>query len=145
MFGCIAAGVMGYRHSNPTVTVETLSRNSWFFDGMNVKVEAYVLLAPLDGVVWVVEDESAPTGSVTFLEFDKDFPIDQELKTQLRRIRGTDSYNRVRVRLQGRVTDNCKTIFSERAIAFGSCVGQPISIRVNEMTQLEPAKLFTNN
>lgn len=138
-----ALGIFIYRVSSPKVSLETISKYTAFYDGMNVTVETYAQLKSYDDKSWYIGEPSEKMEIWTNLDISNVHINLETLHTQLKEDLNEQSYKRVRVLVKGKVIDSCNHLSDNGTITFGCCFGKSIKIVAQEVKQLAPVEVYT--
>lgn len=129
-------GVEVYRHSTPQVSLETVTENTAFYDGMNVEIESYMQAEEIDTNLWRLGQQFEKPEYWTFLNFDENKSEIYSLKSELKENFSTDRYKRAKVVVKGIITDNCQNRLC--------CFGKSLNLKVYEIEQIAPVEDFSN-
>lgn len=137
-------GVYIYRISSPNVSLETVSKYTYFYNGMNVEIESYLQAVSYDDDdTLFLGDFSNPTGTATYIH-PSDTQLDlSHLKNELNENFSDQKFKRVKVLVRGKVKDNCNIISDNGAISFGCCFGKTMTIKAREVIQLAPVEDYS--
>jgi hypothetical protein len=134
-----ALGVGIYRISSPTVSIETITEYTFFYDGMNVQIETYVQLEHFDENNWYIGEPFEKKEVWTNLDLENNSTDVTDLHSQLKENLSKEQFKRAKVLVKGVVKDDSKLEPSKSGtISFGCCFGKSITIKAQEVTQLEP-------
>ncbi len=126
-------GVFVYRNSTPKVSIETLTKYTNFYDGMNVQIETYSQLEFIDEKVLYLGEPFEKYEAWTYL-LTEDTSINLEnLRNQLKEDLSKKHFKRAKVLVKGVVQNNCGK-------GATCCFGESITIKAQEVTQLEPVE-----
>ncbi len=126
-------GVFVYRNSTPKVSIETITKHTIFFDGMNVQIETYAQLEFIDEKVMYLGEPFEKYEAWTYLN-DEETSINLGyLRNQLKENLSKKRFKRVKVLVKGKIQNNCNK-------GATCCFGESITIKAQEVTQLEPVK-----
>lgn len=128
-------GVEVYRNVTPQVSLETITENTAFYDGMNVEIESYMQADEMDEDFWRLGQQFEKPEYWTFLNFDENISEIDALKSELKENFSTDRYKRVKVIVKGVITDNCKNTTC--------CAGKVLKLKVYEIKQIAPVEDFS--
>ncbi|HQU84710.1 MAG TPA: hypothetical protein PKY59_16345 [Pyrinomonadaceae bacterium] len=129
-------GVEVFRNSTPNLSLETISKDTAFYDGMNVEIESYIQFDGIDQDSWRLGQQFEKPEYWTFLKFDESKSDIESLKSQLRDNFSLERYKRAKVVVKGVITDNCKKRLC--------CFGKSLSLKVYEIRQISPVEDFYN-
>lgn len=132
------AGVYIYRISSPNVSLETVSKYTYFYDGINVEIETYAQLENFDGNSWTIGEPFEKYEAVTFLNLENNSTNLENLKSQLKENLTINFYKRAKVLVKGEVKDNCNV----RGFA-NCCFGKTMTIKAREVIQLAPVEDYS--
>lgn len=137
-------GVGIYRISTPKVSLKTITTFTSFYDGASVEIETYAQLTDFDSNYYYLGDFDEKIGMVVGLDTENSSPDLASLHNELVANLSDKHFKRVKVLVKGTVKDNCKTeVSSNGAISFGCCFGRSITIKAQEVKQLEPVEDYT--
>ncbi len=133
-------GVGIYRISPPKASLHTITTFTSLFDGASVELETYAQLLDHDTNEYYLGDFDEKTGAVVRLDTENSSSnslasLSNELEANLL----DKHFKRVKVLVKGTVKDNCKTDGS----TFGCYFGRSITIKAQEVKQLEPVEDYT--
>lgn len=128
-------GVEVFRNATPKVSLETVTENTAFYDGMTVEIESYMQAEEIDTNLWRLGQQFEKPEYWTFLNFDENKSEIDSLKSELKENFSHERYKRVKVVVKGVITDNCK----ERL----SCFGKSLNLKVYEIRQIAPVEDFS--
>lgn len=126
-------GVGIYRISTPNVSVVTLTNYTAFYEGMNVEVETYAQLQPFDSKLLYLGEPFEKPEVWTYVNTEENSLNIDNLRNQLKENLTNNHFKRAKVRVIGTVEDNCNK-------GITCCFGKSITIKAQEVTQLEPVK-----
>jgi hypothetical protein len=128
-------GVGIYRISTPNVSIETLTKYTAFYDGMNVQIETFAQVEPIDGKVLYLGEPFEKLEAWTYLHTEGNSLNLDNLHNQLKENLSQKHFKRAKVLVIGRVEDNCNK-------GTTCCFGKSITIQAQEVTQLEPVEEY---
>lgn len=128
-------GVEVFRNATPKVSLETVTENADFYDGMSVEIESYMQAEELDANLWRLGQQFEKPEYWTFLNFDENKSEIDSLKSELRENFSIDRYKRAKVVVKGVITDNCENITC--------CAGKVLRLKVYEIRQIAPVEVFS--
>jgi hypothetical protein len=126
-------GVFVYRISTPKVSIETLTKSTNFYDGMNMQIETYAQLVFIDEKILYLGEPFRKYEACTYLHTEKSSINLDNLRNQLRENLSRKHFKRVKILIKGAVQNNC----NKEATCFS---GESITIKAQEVTQLEPVE-----
>jgi hypothetical protein len=126
-------GVFVYRNSIPKVSIETLTKRTNFYNGMNVKIETYAQLEFIDEKVLYLGEPFEKYEAWTYLHTEESSINLDNLRNQLKENLSKKHFKRVKVLVKGTVQNNCNK-------GATCCFGESITIKAQEVTQLEPVE-----
>ncbi|MCD9187583.1 MAG: hypothetical protein LUM44_14280 [Pyrinomonadaceae bacterium] len=129
-------GVEVFRNAAPKVSLETVTENTDFYDGMTVEIESYMQAEEIDTNLWRLGQQFEKPEYWTFLNFDENKSEIDSLKSELKENFSLDRYKRVKVVVKGVITDNCKNRLC--------CFGKSLNLKVYEIKQIAPVEDFSN-
>jgi hypothetical protein len=124
-------GVFIYRNSVPKVSIETLTKHTNFYDGMNVQIETYAQLEFIDENVLYIGEPFEKYEAWTYLQTENSSINIDNLRNQLKESLTKKHFKRVKVLVKGMVQNNCNK-------GATCCFGESITIKAQEVIQLEP-------
>lgn len=123
-------------YEQPTVSLETISGDTEFYDGQDIVIKTYIQLTYFDENSFYL-GEIEKKHVMTHLNIDNvNLDIDslhKKLKVNL----SENNYNRALVLVKGKVQDNCNI---EGIISC--CFGKTITIKAQEIKQLAPVEYY---
>jgi hypothetical protein len=127
----------------PKTTLEEISKDTPYYDGRMVQVESYVAFEAIgiDFSLWTLGEPFEKPEITTVLDMQKvewTSPTISELRRQLSTNRSAERHNRARVRVIGRVRDNCNP-----TSGITCCFGRIVTIDVSSLTRLEEVELYS--
>lgn len=135
-----ALGIGIYRVSTPNVSLKTISDYTFFYDGTNVEIETYIQATGYDTDTLLLGDFSNRSGIAAYI-YPSELTVNlSSLQNQLIGNFTETRFKRMKVLVKGTVKDNCKTDYGSGKISFGCCFGRSVTIKAQEVTQLEPVK-----
>jgi hypothetical protein len=137
-----AIGVGIYRISSPTVSIETISNHTFFYNGMSVHLETYAQLESYDENLWYLGEPFEKKEVWTNLDLEQNSSDLTALHSQLKENLSKQHFKRAKVLVKGIVKDNCIPEVSKGGgvTLGGCCFGRSITIKAQEVIQLEPVK-----
>jgi hypothetical protein len=139
-----AIGVEIYKISSSNLSIQAISDYTSFYDGMNVQIETYAQLASYDEREWYLGEPFEKKELFTYLDLENNSTNLSSLHSQLKENYSKQKFKRVRVLVRGTVKDDCQTNAGDGAkISFGCCFGRTITIKAQEVIQLEPVEDYT--
>jgi hypothetical protein len=134
-------GVGIYRISSPNVSLAAISEYTFFYNGMNVQIETYAQLESYDGNSWYIGEPFEKQEVSTYLDLENNLTNLDTLHSQLKENLSEQKFKRVKVLVKGTVKDNCNQQGKTGgSISFGCCFGRSITIKAQEVIQLEPVE-----
>lgn len=139
-------GVEVFRNATPKISLQTITENTDFYDGMSVEIESYMQADEIDGKIWRLGQQFEKPEYWTFLNFDENKSEIDSLKSKLKEDFSINRYKRAKVVVKGVITDNCKKRLC--------CFGKSLNLKVYEIKQIAPvedfsrtfhSKIFTSN
>jgi hypothetical protein len=124
-------GVFVYRNSIPKVSIETLTKRTNFYNGMNVQIETYAQLEFIDEKVLYLGEPFEKYEAWTYLHTEESSINLDNLRNQLKENLSKKHFKRVKVLVKGTIQNNCNK-------GATCCFGESITIKAQEVTQLEP-------
>ncbi len=137
-----AFGIGIYRNSTPNVSLETISENTFFYDGLNVEIESYAQLWNADDDELFLKDYNNKTELLTHLKFSENQVLPSNLTQKLREDYTENKFKRIKVLVSGKIKDDCNPIRENGTISFGCCFGKSMFIKVDKITTLAPIEDF---
>ena len=134
-----AVGVGIYRFSIPAASLQNIANYTAFYDGVDVQIETYAQLADSDQNYFYLGDFDEKTKALFLLNTEKSSINLASLHNELIGNFSDKHFKRVKVLVIGKVQDNCKT----DGLTFGCCFGRTITIKAQEVKQLEPIEDYT--
>lgn len=128
-------GVEVFRNATPKVSLETVTENTAFYDGMNVEIESYMQAEELDANLWRLGQQFEKPEYWTFLNFDENKSEIDSLKSELKENFSHERYKRAKVVVKGVITDNCKKSLC--------CFGKSLTLKVYEIKQIAPVEDYS--
>lgn len=128
-------GVEVFRNSTPKVSLETITENTAFYDGMTVEIESYMQADDIDENLWRLGQQFEKAEYWTFLKFNENKSEIDSLKLNLKENFSIDHYKRAKVVVKGVITDNCKKRLC--------CFGKSLNLEVSEIRQISPVEDFS--
>ena len=138
-------GVGIYRIALPEVSIATISEYTFFYDGMNVQIETYAQLASYDENEWYLGEPFEKKEVFTHLNLENNSTNLVILHSQLKENLSKQNFKRAKVLVRGTVKDNCiPEVSKDGGITLsGCCYGRSITIKAQEVIQLEPVEDYT--
>ena len=128
-------GVFIYRNSTPKVSIEALTNQTNFYDGMNMQIKTYAQLELTDEKVLYLGEPFEKYEAWTYINI-KDSTINIEnLRNQLKVGLSKKHFKRAKVLVEAVVQNNCFK-------GTRCCSGESITINAQEVRQLEPIKNY---
>ena len=118
-------------------SIEDISKDSASYNGRIVEIESYLSLNSRenDGQEWMLGEPFEKPEAWTYLDIKTDTSLLIELRNKLAVNLPERQYNRAKVVVVGRVTDNC--------LSSTCCFGRSITIDVSSITQTGPVELYS--
>ncbi|HXH69558.1 MAG TPA: hypothetical protein VNI60_04340 [Pyrinomonadaceae bacterium] len=129
-------GVSVYRNSTPEVSIETITKHTSFYDGMNVQIKTYAQLESIDEKNLYSGEPFEKYEAWTYLHTEENSINIDNLRNQLKENLSKKHFKRVKVLVKGTIQDNCNK-------GTTCCFGNSITIKAQEVTQLEPVEDYT--
>jgi len=137
-------GVGIYRIASPNVSIATISGYTFFYDGMNVKIQTYAQLASYDENEWYLGEPFEKKEVFTHLDLEKNSTNLDTLHSQLKENLSKQNFKRAKVLVRGTIKDNCiPEVSNGGGITLGCCFGRSITVKAQEVIQLEPVEDYT--
>ena len=137
-----ALGVGIYRVSSPKVSLEKISNYTFFYDGINVEIETYAQLTSYDKENWYIGEPYEKKEVFTNLDLENNSTNLDILHSQLKENLSEQKFKRAKVLVKGTVKDDWKidTWTNGDKIRFGCCCGKSLTVKAQEVIQLEPVE-----
>ena len=139
-----ALGIGVYRIALPTVSIETISDYTFFYNGRDVQIETYVKLRSPDGNVWYLGEPFSKNEAVVFLDLENNSTYLGALHSQLKEDLSDRNFKFAKVLIRGTVEDNCSPGAPDNKFTDVCCYNfRLITIKAQEVIQLEPVETYT--
>lgn len=132
-------GVGIYRFSIPNSSLNNIANYTTLYDGVDVQIETYAQLADTESEYYYLGDFDTKTKALFLLDTEKSSTNLASLHNELAGNFSDKHFKRVKVLIIGKVQDNCKS----DGLTFDCCFGRTITIKAQEVKQLEPIEDYT--
>lgn len=129
-------GVGIYRTASPAVSIAAITDYTFFYDGMNVQIETYAQLASYDENEWYLGEPFEKKEVFTQLDLENNSTNLITLHSQLKENLSKQHFRRAKVLVRGTIQDNCNG-------SVTCCFGKSITVKAQEVIQLEPVEDYT--
>lgn len=133
-FGIFAAHK--YQPHYPLVSLEEISAKSEYFDGKYVEIITYAQLDRFDQKDFTIGEPLEKRESLTFLRLEENSLNLDSLKETLSENYSVNQYKRVKVKVRGKVYDNCNK-------GVTCCVGNTIDFITESVEQIDQIEDYT--
>ena len=122
-------GISSVPKSYPLISLEEISKNSEYYDGKKVEITTYMYLDRFDQKDFMIGEPYEKYESNTSLDLNENLVNLDFLKTSLSANYSVNHYKRIKVRVKGKVIDNCNK-------GITCCFGKTLRIIAESVDQI---------